>query len=496
MTRRKTTEEFVAEAREVFGERFDYSEAVFSTLKAKVKLRCIEHDRWFEQRADAHLDGRDGCPLCKPTRPLTKQEFEFRGKAIFGDRFDYTEVVYTCSDDRVQIRCKEHDCYFEQIAWGHLAGQVGCRNCRSLSTKLTQAEFIEQSISIFGHIFDYSLTIYISREEKVKLRCIKHDITFEQSARSHLQGSFGCPKCSGVKLLTQSEFELKSKSIFGETYDYSLSVYMNNSTSVKIICRIHGVFEQIPRNHFSGHGCRDCGILARTYTTEEFVAAAREVHADKFDYSKTVYTGQNDHVIIICPIHSDFTQSPANHLVGRGCRLCSIDNQYYTQNEYIDLVSSIHDGKYDYSKTVYTMGKNYITIICPKHGEFDQQAGNHLQGHGCSKCTSYVSKSETEWLDSLDIPHEYRQKTLRVDDVRYRVDAYNPTTNTVYEFNGDYWHGNPTRHNPDEINERSGRTFGELYQATLDKRASLETAGYAVVSIWESDFKKLLRKAM
>ena len=68
------------------------------------------------------------------------------------------------------------------------------------------------------------------------------------------------------------------------------------------------------------------------------------------------------------------------------------------------------------------------------------------------------------------------------------------STTTIYEFYGDYWHGNPnSRFKPDDMNKAVKKTFRELYQATIQKEQELIAAGYKIVSIWESDWKKLLK---
>lgn len=95
------------------------------------------------------------------------------------------------------------------------------------------------------------------------------------------------------------------------------------------------------------------------------------------------------------------------------------------------------------------------------------------------------SKGQIEWLDSLNIPIKDREVLIE----SYRVDGFDPETNTVYEYNGDFWHGNPGIYNPDEIHPRMGVSFGEIYQSTLDKVRRLEEAGYTVISIWESEWK-------
>lgn len=61
----------------------------------------------------------------------------------------------------------------------------------------------------------------------------------------------------------------------------------------------------------------------RSLTREEFIAKARHIHGDKYDYSKVEYKGMHTKVCIICPEHGEFWQTPHHHLKGCGCELCS-----------------------------------------------------------------------------------------------------------------------------------------------------------------------------
>ncbi len=111
-------------------------------------------------------------------------------------------------------------------------------------------------------------------------------------------------------------------------------------------------------------------------------------------------------------------------------------------------------------------------------------------GIGCPICyIGPVSKISQKWLDSLSITIENREVKLK--DVGFRVDGFDPKTNTVYEFLGDYWHGNPRVFSPEKINPQTKKSFGQLYDETKARISRLEQAGYKVVYIWESDFNEL-----
>jgi hypothetical protein len=225
----------------------------------------------------------------------------------------------------------------------------------------------------------------------------------------------------------------------------------------------------------------------RKLTQEEFVNKSILVHHNYYDYSLVKYIVNCNKVKIICPIHGEFLQTPNAHLLGKGCKKCSIK---FSLDEFIELANKVHNYKYDYSKTNYIDSTKKIIIICPDHGEFSQRTNQHMFGHGCPKCAYVVSKPESMWLDRLSIPEEYRQKSLRVNMKNLRVDAYDPITNTIYEFYGDYWHGNPKVFDQNKIHPEMKKTYGEIYQRTINREVMLKAAGYNIVSIWEADYNE------
>lgn len=126
-------------------------------------------------------------------------------------------------------------------------------------------------------------------------------------------------------------------------------------------------------------------IMAKKLTQEEFISKAKQIHGGKYNYSKVKYINNRTKICIICPKHGEFWQNPHNHLKGAGCSYCTSNHNYNT-TEFVEKAKLVHGNKYDYSKVQYKGNKCKICVICPKHGEFWQIAGEHLKGHGCSKC--------------------------------------------------------------------------------------------------------------
>jgi len=131
--------------------------------------------------------------------------------------------------------------------------------------------------------------------------------------------------------------------------------------------------------------------MPKRLTTEEFIQKAKQVHSDKYDYSKVHYINSNNKIIIICPEHGEFLQNPNDHLNKHGCSKCMANNNNLKFKKSIHIflhkATNIHNNKYNYSKVEYINTHTKVCIICPEHGEFLQTPHSHLNNHGCPKCS-------------------------------------------------------------------------------------------------------------
>jgi hypothetical protein len=183
--------------------------------------------------------------------------------------------------------------------------------------------------------------------------------------------------------LTTEDFIRKARLVHGEKYDYSKAEYNGDRNKIIIICPKHGEFLQSPYNHLEGKGCPKC--VGRGLTKEDFIKEAKTIHGEKYDYSKVVYGKSTDKVIIICPEHGEFEIQPTIHLNNkRGCTKCT--GHYMDEKYFKEKASKLHNNKYDYSKVIYKHNAKKIIIICREHGEFSQTPNSHFNGAGCPTC--------------------------------------------------------------------------------------------------------------
>jgi len=295
-------------------------------------------------------------------------------------------------------------------------------------------DFIEKSQKIHQNDYDYSLTKYINSHEKVKIICKIHGL-FEQRPNNHLGGQ-GCPQCGGTKKLNLQSFIKRSNDVHEKDYDYSLVDYKNNKTKVKIICRKHGIFEQIPEIHLKGSKCPKCSI-EKSRRKNDFLLKSKLKYDNKYDYSLIDYKRGDKKIKIICPIHGIFEQKPKLHLK-KGCPVC--EKNMIPNTEQIKMIfNEIHDNKYDYSLVKYINDKTKVKIICKNHGIFEQTPGYHKIGNGCPMCNE--SKGEREISNTLkekQIRFTRQKKFEDCKDIKnLYFDFYLPHHNMCIEYDGE-----------------------------------------------------------
>ena len=380
MARLLTQDEFISRAIRTHGDKYDYSLVRYKNYETPVKLICNTHGI-FLQKPHAHLDGR-GCKMCGGSNLLTIKDFLARAKKVHGNKYNYSRVVYTNSESKIEIICKKHGIFFQR-AGSHLRGE-GCSAC-SGTKKLTTKIFIERANKVHNGFYDYGNLIYKNSTGKVNILCRTHG-EFKQTAIQHLRGA-GCPKCSIIKKLG---FKSKHKTL-----------------------------------------------------TEDFIHNSKLKHGDKFDYSRVVYSDSSKPITIGCAEHGFVKTLPLTHLKGDGCPQCAIikvgDKKKKEFKTFIKEAIKAHGKKYEYREFEHYKSRTPIEIYCKKHGWFTQLAYAHLRGQGCPQCKeSYGERLIRLYLTKRRISFNY-QKSF--PDCRNKLplyfDFYIKSRNILIEFDGE-----------------------------------------------------------
>lgn len=352
-----------------------------------------------------------------------------------GETYDYSKITPSGWKDKVTIICKVHG-EFQQIVGTHTSGG-GCRKCGELrrlnAVSITQDEIINKIKEIHGDRYGFDKFVHTGCTGKAILNCKEHGY-FTIRVSSILNLKTGCPQCGKQDRVAKyhNKFITEAKEKHGDKYDYSKAVYKHSHAQVTIICKIHGEFRQQASKHLEGSGCVKCGNISQAAhlnkTQEQFIADAKAVHGDKYDYSKTNYINVDNNVIIICPTHGEFSISPNNHIRsnGHGCRQCVFDDLRSSKEEFIAKARKVHGEKYNYDKVEYVRSNERVIITCPVHGDFKQTPSTHTDRDksGCSLCNGgthrmkaldlYFIVSDDKKFIKVGITGNIKNRTLRL----------------------------------------------------------------------------------
>ena len=261
----------------------------------------------------------------------------------------------------------------------------------------------------------------------------------------------------------------------------SRAAWNGSKSKIPIWCTIHETFfTQQAANHMNGQGCPQCGqdvYKAKRRKTDP-VADFQAVHGDRYDYSRMVYTSVQDKIEIICPTHGAFWQKPNAHLTGQGCAECWEDRRkaFGAQKTedykatFAERAARVHGGAYAILNLPED-SHDTVRLNCPKHGDFEQKAFSHLDGHGCWSCgqtTNYAQLEVAAFIESLGVTIEHENRTI-LDGLH--IDIWVPEKKVGVEYHGLYWH----------TEERVGGKHREKYERAVK-------AGVRLVQIFDFEW--------
>lgn len=353
--------------------------------------------------------------------------------------------------------------------------------------------FINKSNIIHNNIYNYDNTIYVKSNSKVIINCLKHG-DFIQTPLLHLRG-YGCSECTKNK--KTNIFISKIKKMYN--YNFDKTTYIDNNTKLIITCKKHGDIKQYPHLLLDGKGCLKC---RKEKVFNDKIERAKILHNNKYIYNNTEYDNCKKKIVIECDIqnHVSFKILLNKHLKGGGCPKCKKQEEYNKQinkakiihnklyeydmkfnyktvdqtipikckthgwfeqilrnhtslkhgcpkckggikhniEKFTGKANIIHNNFYNYDNTIYVKSNLDVIIACPKHGDFKQAPGKHLNGQGCPICKS--SKGEKEIIKFLNINNIdfVAEKSFKGCDYKRRLkfDFYLPKYNLCVEYDG------------------------------------------------------------
>lgn len=311
---------------------------------------------------------------------------------------------------------------------------------------LSTQEFIRRSKAIHGDKYDYSVMSYKGLDYPINLICKKHNYEFTvKAAYRHIQDHYqGCQICKAEK--SQNFFFDKAKTIHGDKYDYSESVFVSSKKPIDIICKKHNYKFTLKRAqaHLQGtfQGCPICSkekrelqaeitkkerearrkeearmrgktpqkplseeekqeklLKCKKTRQERFLQKARAKYGDTYDYSLVNYKGREIPINIICKIHGVFPITPRNFLSGchnqpaHGCPKCDgiKEQKKITQEDFLQAVREKHGDKWDVSNVQYVSQNQILGLSCPDcKDNFKTTTKKLMDGLGCPRCEGRI----------------------------------------------------------------------------------------------------------
>lgn len=317
-------------------------------------------------------------------KPYTTEEWVNIAKEKY-PQFNYNKVVYKDKNTKICIICEKHGEFLVRPN-RFLNGQETCQECLNEERRKWKYEkFKEQAKIVHNNFYIYLDNIdYKNITTKIPIECPIHGI-FEQAPNNHLNGH-GCPKCGNeivysTRRKTEEQFLEDCRNVHGEKYDYSETKYINDRTSIEIICSKHGSFFMAPHAHLSGQGCPKCGKesmkLKMRKPFSKIVEDARLIHGDKYEYDESSYISTMKPMNITCPIHGVFQQSPFNHIIGKhGCPKC---NMSHLERETMAFLER-NNIKYEYQKKFDWLGKQSLDFyLTDYNAAIECQGSQHFE---------------------------------------------------------------------------------------------------------------------
>lgn len=461
-------------------------------------------------------------------RKPTKDAFVTACNEVYGtlpdgrNKYDYTNFAYINNYTAGEILCVEHGIVFKQRPDNHLKGFTACERCpgpKGAKRKADVASWIEKSKEIHGDKYSYNnVGKPKNSKQKISLYCNTCKKDFETTFDAHLYHKVGC-KC--IARMKQSQSNYNKQQLAPETsfkgrfpniaaeLDPGSGINPENTApfshkKAKWICSQGCRYEMTIANRTkSGQACPICSgrRLDPSNCLSNNPDAVKFWHPTKNQKTPSDYTkGSGDWAWFTCDCDSkhDYYMRICNFHSGERCPYKGgkqFDPKDSLEARIPDIDQYWHNDKNKVSPAELSYGSGILCwLVCADcDNEWKTTPNNIKNGINCPACSPVgYSQAAIVWLNSLNdknIQHAENGGEFRIPGTYYRADGYNPITNTIYEFHGTFWHGDPRVYDPDEYNSVTKCKFGELYQKTLKKEAAIKELGFNLIVIWEYDFK-------
>ena len=381
--------------------------------------------------------------------------------------------------------------------------------------KLDLTKFINKANVVHSFKYTYNNAEYTGIKNKLLIFCHKHG-DFIQSPDKHLRGQ-GCPKCKfdkmeqtnikkyGTKYPSQNkEIQEKIKQTNIERYgadnpfsnkeiQYKIKKTMLEKYGVASPIQNKEIQDKIKKTMLEKYGA------IHTYQSCMLNNKIKQTNLDRYGVEFPTQNNDIYNKIKKTNLERYGVASPIqNNDIYNKIKQTNLEKYgvaSHTQKHMLDILPLINDYTWLfqqyilYNKTSIQIAQELnidITTIC-----------NYLRKHEIEiKYTVGYSIKCIQWLESIMeqedifIQHAGNIGEYQIPGTRYKADGYCHENNTVYEFHGDIFHGNPDLFKDDDKPNfyKNNLTAKELYNKTKEREQEIINLGYNIITIWENDY--------
>lgn len=457
-------------ARPDVANKYTFHKAVFINMTTKITITCVFHNHDFDMQPDEFARERFKCPWCnlrmKPqkcigkgknaviVRPGPTKPQRWVVERVWGGLIKYDKYVYRGGKLLVTLICETHDNFeYTQPANEHHRGVMVCPDCIAENGGdrfcFTRLQNVYPELYAQMNVPDPLQTHYISKMDEMPIvwKC-KDDPThiFTRPLGQMMHEDSSCHTCRNNSLLINHSPAIARQWDTIKNVGIDVNTILVSDTTV-----VYWKCEQYPnKNHEFEYSVYDRIVNKRTCDT---------CNCNKLS--------DRNRLSLIYPL---------------------IAAQWHPNNELTP--ADVMYGTRKRAKWICESGHVWTTVVKYR-----------TLGHsGCPQCSRRgFSLQAIEWLeyvmkrDHIEIKHAGNGGEVKIMNTAYSADGYCEATHTVYEFHGDYWHGNLSKFATDAVRARGGLTYGELYRRTLAREQLIRDLGYNLVVIWQNKFEMLKR---
>ncbi len=352
-------------------------------------------------------------------------------------------------------------------------------------------KFFRRAVLVHGTTYDYTESVYVKSGAPITIRCKIHGY-FSQKAGDHLNGS-GCKNCAKINRKATNlekygvEYPTQNKKVQATTKQTNLKKY-----GVEHPLQNKQIYDHVKQTRLEKYGVEH--VLQNKAGVEKLKQTCMIKYGVEHALQKCEKKEQQEQTMLLRYGVCHAAQSDIYREKKRKHSRYSV--QQPSQHYMDDVLPKISN--YNWLMDQYINHNKTAIQIATELGISDTTLGRYLKKSEIDIKQKYsYSVGSILWLETIvdveqiHIQHAQNGGEFKIPNTNYKVDGYCVDTNTIYEFHGDFWHGNPEVYSSGCINNANKKTMGELYQKTIEREEEIKSLGYNLVVMWENEWNKL-----